>query len=283
VIRACLLLLTSFALAACSSEPAREWPAPSPALWEVSGPEGQRGWLFGTVHALPDGVAWRTPALESALADSSVLVVEIADLTAGDGGLFDRLAHTSGQLPLTQRVEADERHALSALMKRAGKQDSDFSDTESWAAALILSSAIRSGDPANGVDRALIEAAGRVEGFESYSEQFAMFDTLSEEDQSDLLASVASDADEGGNGGTVEAWLTGDMEVLDNALSRGMLEYPALREVLVVRRNRVWAEQIDVMMANERPFVAVGAGHMVGAESLPALLAERGYTVTRIQ
>ncbi len=283
MIRTCLLLLTSLALAACSSEPARDWPAPSPALWEVTGANGQRGWLFGTVHALPDGVAWRTPVLEQALADSSVLVVEIADLAEGDGGLFERVAHTPGQMPLSQRVEDDERMALTALMERAGKQDRDFTDTESWAAALILSSAIRSGNPANGVDRALMAKADRLAGLESFAEQYALFDTLSEADQSDLLASVASEAAAGGNSNTIEAWLTGDIEVLEHALTGGMLEHPALREVLLVRRNRAWADKIDTMLATERPFIAVGAGHVVGADGLPALLTERGYTVTRIQ
>jgi len=283
VIRACLLLLSALVLASCGSEPKRDWPAPSPALWEVTGQDGQRGWLFGTVHALPDGVEWRTPVLERALGESGVLVVEIADLADGDNGLFDEVAHTPGQMPLSQRVAPDERGALAALMKRAGSKDGDFSDIESWAAALMLSSAVRSGDPANGVDRALMDAAQRVEGLESYAQQYGLFDALPEADQSDLLASVAQEAANGGGEDTIIAWLTGDTERLENAISRGMLEYPHLREVLMTQRNRDWTARIDAMMTAQRPFVAVGAGHMVGDDGLPALLSQRGYRLRRIQ
>jgi len=276
-------LLSALTLASCSSEPRRDWPTPSPALWEVTGIDGQHGWLFGTIHALPNGVEWHTPVLKQALADSSVLVVEIADLAEGDGGLFEKVAHTPGQMPLSQRVEPDERRALTVLLKRAGKRDGDFADTESWAAALILSSAIRSADPANGVDRALMEKAERVEGLESFAAQYALFDTLAPADQSDLLAAVAADAAGGDSSGPTEAWLTGDMNALEAAISGGILDYPNLREVLVIGRNQEWAGKVTAMMASEQPFVAVGAGHMIGDAGLPALLAKRGYEVRRIQ
>src|SRR5690606_11481929 len=80
VMRLLAALVAVLWLASCGGEPAREWPAPSPALWEVSDPQGARGWLFGTIHALPDGADWRTPALEAALDRAKLLVVEVSNL-----------------------------------------------------------------------------------------------------------------------------------------------------------------------------------------------------------
>ena len=45
-----------------------------------------------------------------------------------------------------------------------------------------------------------------------------------------------------------------------------------------------WVIRIaDMIDKGERPFVAVGAGHVAGAGGVPALLAKMGYKVTRIQ
>src|SRR5690348_14802900 len=46
-----------------------------PALWEVSDPDTTI-YLFGTIHLLPDGLKWRTPKFDKAVADSQELVVE---------------------------------------------------------------------------------------------------------------------------------------------------------------------------------------------------------------
>src|SRR5690606_34099807 len=83
------LLPFALLLTACGA-PADEVPgsAPSPALWEVEGPEGQAGWLFGTAHALPRGARWRTTAIDGALGQARLLVVEIAEL--GDAALAAR-------------------------------------------------------------------------------------------------------------------------------------------------------------------------------------------------
>lgn len=283
--RLLLALAGALTLSSCG-EPAREWPDPHPALWEVTGPDGAQGWLFGTIHSLPEGARWRTPAVDNAFGKASVLVVEVANLANDNAaaGAFQDISTTPGLPPLSQRVPAGDRPALAALLDRTGLDDGDFPDTETWAAALVIANRLRTGESSAGVDRALIADAGRVEGLESFKQQYGLFDSLSAEDQGDLLLAMAAEADSTAEERRVEAWLTGDMATLEGESAKGILADPELREVLQSRRNRIWASQVDRMMAaGQKPFVAVGAAHMLGAEALPALLTARGYTVRRVQ
>lgn len=282
-----LAAVLSVALVGCGSgRDEREWPAPSPALWEMTAPDSGQAWLFGTIHALPDGLEWRTPALEEALEQSGVLVVEVAEL--GDSReaarQFSRRAHSPDLPPLLQRVPDADRPALEAALRSAGLDESDFSSTESWAAALELAGGLRRHESANGVDRQLIADAGQVIGLESLDQQFAMFDELAPQEQARLLVEVAREAGRGNQDEQVEAWLTGDLQRLTQESEQGMLADPALRDRLQLARNRAWADRVaSIARAGERPFVAVGAAHMLGEEGLPALLAARGFSVRRVQ
>jgi uncharacterized protein YbaP (TraB family) len=285
VIRRLLALAGALALAACGA-PARDWPAPSPALWELTGPDGARGWLFGTIHALPDGVEWRTPALDGALGEAGVLVVEVAalaDRTAATEA-FEAVATSPGLPPLLQRVPAADRPVLARALDRAGLDEGDLARTESWAAALLIANGARQGEAGNGVDRGLLARGLPVVALESHAVQFALFDALAEKDQRVLLTESARDAGSTTEERLAEAWLTGDLAVLGRETQAGMLADPELRQALLTARNAAWAERVAALLAQRRrPFVAVGAAHMLGAEGLPALLAARGYTVRRIQ
>ena len=57
-----------------------------------------------------------------------------------------------------------------------------------------------------------------------------------------------------------------------------------LREILLTRRNARWAEWIQRRL--ERPgtvFVAVGAGHLAGRDSVQDFLERRGLRARRVQ
>ena len=279
------MLLPALALAACAQPPQ---PA-DPALWRIDGPGGERGYLFGTIHALERPAAWRTAAVDRALRDADRIVVEVARV--GDAGAmrasFEQLAHSPDQPPLAQRVPPVLRGRLGVAMDRAGLGGDCCGDLETWAAALMLARPDERGSR-NGIDRAVIAAAGArpVIELEGAAAQLGVFDRLAEADQRDLLAAVVAEAGAPGGEqpGLDEAWRKGDMARIEAETRRGMLADPELRAALFTGRNRAWAQRIAALLGQRsRPFVAVGAAHMAGPEGLPAMLAAMGYRVDRIE
>ena len=280
-----LTALALAALAACapSPDPAR------PAFWQVSGPHGEKGWLLGTIHALPRPAAWRSPAIGAALEQANVVAVEIANLddTAKMASLFDKLEHSPGLPPLSARVDPALRRALVRQLAEAHMAEADFATTETWSAALRLARAGDSdSDSGNGVDRAVLRAASgkRVIELEGAAGQLGLFDQMPEAEQRAMLDAVLRDAGRAQDADLAAAWRKGDFAVIEAETRRSMLADPALRETLFTGRNKAWADQLAARLARgERVFVAVGAAHMAGADGLAAMLAARGFAVTRVQ
>jgi uncharacterized protein len=282
-----LAVLIALALAACAPEPQ---PA-NPALWRVEGPEGERGWLFGTIHSLERPALWRTAKVDAALRDADVIVVEVGNL-ADDKALqrtFAALSRSPGLPPVAARIDPALWPRLEQVMRKAGARDNTFAGVETWAVALSLARASQSrDDAANGIDRAVLAAAGnrRVVELEGAAYQFGLFDGLPEQDQRDLLNAVLRDAGaiDGDGGNLAAAWRRGDMSAIEAETRKGMLADPELRQALFVGRNRAWADKIAAMLKlDAHPLVAVGAAHMAGPAGLPAMLAAQGFKVTRVQ
>jgi uncharacterized protein YbaP (TraB family) len=274
-------LWLALALTACGVPPE---PA-HPALWEVTGPGGGKGWLFGTIHALPRPAAWRSPAIDAALAAADRIVLEVDPRDeAAMSRVFEALARTPGQPPLTSRIRPELRSRLSALLAKAGRSEDDFAETDTWAAALTLARS-GGGDSANGVDRAVADLAeGRpIVELEGARGQLSVFDMLPEAEQRDLLAAVVSDPQAEGSS-AAEAWRRGDTTAIERETHRGLLADPQLHAALFTERNRAWTERIAAMLrAGQHPFVAVGGAHMAGPEGLRALLAAEGFRIRRVQ
>ncbi len=279
------------AMAALALTGCGESPLPAhPALWRIDGPHGQRGWLFGTIHALPHPLAWRTPFVSAALDQSNRLAVEIAALNDDAAGAktFASLAHGPPQSPLSVKVSPALQADLDKLMQRGGLQPAQFTHIKTWAAALMLAQVAEAGTQTKwGIDRALLrDTAKPVTELEGMARQLSLFDSLPEADQRALLTTVVADADHASAEADklAEEWRTGDMAGIARETHRGFMANPALRQTLYVRRNQAWAAAISgELAAGIHPFVAVGAAHMAGDDGLPELLHAQGYTVTRIE
>ena len=78
----------------------------------------------------------------------------------------------------------------------------------------------------------------------------------------------------------VTYWQSGDAENLYRLLNKSFENHPGLRSKLLIKRNRRWVSGIKALMReNKNVLVIVGAGHLVGPDSLLDLLRDKGLEV----
>jgi hypothetical protein len=291
-----LLPLLLVPIAACASAEAPKAPASAakPAMWKLAD-DDTIIYLFGTIHLLPEGQKWRTPAMEQALAAADELVLEIGDaddpMVAAQGMMA--LGMSPGLPPVAERVPADKRAALRAMIAESGVPEAVLDRMETWAAGLTLLGVTfkRLGlDPELGVETQItgpFRKSGKpVRGLETVKEQFGFFDTLPEDAQRAFLVGTLDDSAAARKQfkAMLDAWAAGDVKGIERSFNDEASLSPELRDALLSKRNARWADWLDKRM--DRPgtvFVAVGAGHLAGRESVQAMLKKHGYKAKRVQ
>ncbi|MEQ1496522.1 MAG: TraB/GumN family protein [Novosphingobium sp.] len=280
-------LLLAFLLAGCS-KPAEV----RPALWQVEGPKGEKAWLFGTIHALPEPVVWKSAKVEAAMMGANLLVLEVASILSSSKTeeAFASMAQSPNLPPLASRVPADLRDELTTELRTSGYRSGDIDYYETWAAMLMLQQAGSSrtkADSANGIDRALAKDwNGQTDEFEGAAAQFRIFDGLPEPLQRAMLAATLRDAPmvPARTKQLQQAWMKGDLDAIARAVDQDFAGQPELRAALLTNRNDAWLKHLEALLAaGVRPFVAVGAAHLAGKDGLPAMLTAKGYKLTRLQ
>lgn len=269
--------------------PAREI---RPALWKVADADTTI-YLFGTVHALPPGIAWYRDNVMRALEGSKELVTEIPE---SEPASVQALVTTRAMLPagenLRAMMTATQRESYEAALANQGLPVAAFDEAEPWFAAMTIATLplLKTGYTlASGVEPVLTARAKalglRHRALETVEFQFGLFDNLPLELQESYLGEVIEKLPEihGELSKIVEAWKIGDAEGLAE-LMNDVEDDPELIEELLLKRNRAWADWINTRLdAPGQVFVAVGAGHLAGKGSVQQELGKRGLTVTRVQ
>jgi len=264
-----------------------------PALWVVKDADTTI-YLFGTVHLLPGDAGWRDPALDHALEASDTLYLETVD---DDPANMAALVMHYGLSPgkrLSAQLSPSEAHRLQLAANKA-KVPGGMPALEMmrpWLAALTLTTAplLQAGlDPAQGVDkqlRATMEKRGKpVLGLETAEQQVRFLADMPQAAQLAMLRSTLREVDKGIAQLTamVKAWQQGDTDQLARLGEGDMREHePQLYQRLLVQRNEAWAQRISTML--EQPgtvFIAVGAAHLAGPDSVQVQLQKRGVESTR--
>jgi uncharacterized protein YbaP (TraB family) len=263
-----------------------------PAMWVVKDADSTV-YLLGTIHLLKPGVAWRSEKLDAALKSSSEYWME-ADLQT-DPAVVQTYAMNFGmdsQKELANTVGKANFEKFVELAKRYDIPTRDLHQMRPWLATMLLSRAqmVNIGyDPGLGVDQTLQKesvAAGKaIKPFETVSEQLGYLAEMPDKVAAEMLVQTLQEVGEGEK--IIEAlqtaWLSGDVKQLQKIGPDRMRQgAPELFDALIKRRNDNWVKQIETLMQGSgTQFIAVGAAHLVGKDSVPDQLAKRGYKVQR--
>ncbi len=268
--------------------------AQGPALWVTKGPHATV-YLFGSVHVLEKDKPWRTPKIDAAIARSGSLWLEIPDVDDAQSmqPLVMKLGIDAAH-PLSTKLTKEELVKLDSVAKQAGipSGEAALEPMQPWLAAISLSSLpmMRAGfDPKSGVENVLkpefVKAGKPVKGFETAEQQFHYFADMPQKSQVEYLTSELDQFDQATEQfqKLVAAWYAGDEEQLDAIFSAAFrTKYPELYQTLIVKRNQEFAAGIEQLLQGDGTvFVAVGAGHLVGVDGVPALLEKIGLKVER--
>ncbi len=269
-------------------------PAPKqlkPALWKVADSDTTI-YLFGTIHALPKNLAWLDGPVAKALDGSEQLVTEIADSSAAEEQkAIASLGLLQGET-LRSLMKDEDRIAYEALLARLKLPPEAFDKAEPWLAGLTIGmmpyamSGYGKNDGAEAVLRKAAVAKGKAQGaLETLDFQLGLFDRLTREAQLTFLAQAVRDFDKsfGLIGTMTDQWGAGDSDALARLLNDEM-DDPELSETLLFQRNRNWTAWIRKRMDQPgQVFIAVGAGHLAGANSVLDLLKRQGVEPVRVQ
>ncbi|MFL6736908.1 MAG: TraB/GumN family protein [Sphingomonas sp.] len=261
-------LLAAAALAAALPETA-PLPQPAPAMFEIHDADTTI-YLFGTFHALDEDQQWFGYGVRDAFEQSNELVLETL-------------------LPEGPRAAEQMKQSIKAP---SVAPSATFLTTTKMAISAGRSQGMQIDNGADMVLRHVAEAEGKpVEGLETLQLQLSMFNHLrvegpavpkdakpgqridgeSMQDLSHALAAMQS------------AWKRGDQSVFVQMLSQLDAASPETYRMMFTERNARWADWIAARLQTPGTvFVAVGAGHLAGKDSVLVRLAEKGIESQRV-
>lgn len=256
---------------AVAAAPMAAQSAPAhPALWVVNN-KGTVIYLFGTFHALDGKSDWFQQAVKTAFLSSDQLMLETLVPRPGEPLPVPGAPQTATRAEppaVAQLAPSASFLATTKLVMTAGRSKGLSTD--------------------RGADEVLREAADEigkpVGGLESFQYQLNMFSSLPQaanpapQDAKTVqaLAGVLAQLEDGWSHGRVE-------ETFTPLLRQMQAQSPQIYRTMFVERNARWAHWIAERL--KKPgvvFVAVGAGHLSGPDSVQNQLAALGVKSARI-
>ena len=265
-----------------------------PALWKISGAETSI-YIFGSVHALKPGTVWLSEDLHRKISSATAVYMEVS-AEEQQPEVLVRLIRRYGLLPQGDSLEKhlpDSVYAkLAAALGQLGMPEAAYDRLKPWTADMVYTAS--KFDQAGysrtaGVEATIIGLAKAghvpVEGLETAEFQIALLSSLTEPEVVEMLKDDLADKDQIPSvmSRLTQSWSSGDVNDLATFFAKDTGADPELRRKMFTDRNASWVVKIRAIMEKPGNYViVVGAGHLVGPESLIALLQKAGVPVERV-
>lgn len=265
---------------------------PKSFLWKLVTPTNTV-YLLGSIHVANPSLYPLSPVIENAYADSQKLVVE-ADvskpLDADLSKLMGELSRYDTGQTLASELPQDIYTDLVAALKLVKLEEAHVKDVRPWSVSITLMTRYLGQLgilPRYGIDLHFLQKAVQqnkpILELESAEEQLRMLGSLNDKQQAQFLRYTLIDLHNADAivSDMLRAWELGDTQ----AMARFVFDLkdgdPAMTKILDImfyQRNRRMADKILSYLGDDKNyFVVVGAGHLVGEQSILTLLQRRGY------
>jgi uncharacterized protein YbaP (TraB family) len=280
-------LLASLSISAATSGQPTAAELNGPPLWIVRSGSADV-YLFGRM-AVGTDTHWLTPTIEAAFDASNSLWLENPRADGNQANeLIDRLGFADGYSVL-RAIDQTDRDRVLSLLQRAGMSSDTLEGRKAWLANIFLSQLIDRFNNVNGslFPDAVLRQRAEAQGKRVFSEWRDLGELveysvgLPEAIQIQMLGKALDDAES--YAARLDAWLRGDMGALATLANATAVAYPDAHREVNGQRNARWVSRIRSMLANtDTEFVAVGIGHLTGADNLLSQLRAAGFSVERL-
>jgi hypothetical protein len=258
-------------------------------LWKISG-KGleQPSYLFGTIHLICPQDIRITESMQSAIATSEQLVLE---LDMDEPGIMQEMMSASmmqdGTTLRSLLSEEDYQFLEKFMQDSLGMPLQAVAGMKPMMLSTVTILPVLNCQPGS-YEMSLVNAAKEqdidVYGLETIADQIAIFDAIPLEDQSDYLVKSIREYDETvqETKNMIRLYQEENVSGLYQMIHESMAEIKGGEDALLTDRNRKWIPAIEEMAAEKPTFFAVGAGHLGGPEGVITLLKKAGYKVEAV-
>lgn len=259
-------------------------------LWEISGNGLEKSsYLYGTMHIICADDFRVSDNLKAAFAKTEKLALEVDlsdqnEMQAFQTGMVDMAG-----IDYKGMMSEEDYNKLDEIVKnKVGMGLAQMNIMKPFGILSIMYGEVLDCGEPESYEGTFMEMATEqkkeMAGLESAASQVAIFDDIPQEEQIKWITEMLHD--DGKSKEELNVMLANykaqDLDALYASMSESP-EYADFEEELLDKRNKAWIPVIEKLTKEKSTFIAVGAMHLGGGNSVIKLLREAGFTVKAME